>query len=190
MDLHAWITERVDAVEASVLAELEGRRITLEQSDGGPLISGVVTDARAAAHGPDLSIVQRFVEPRDERPAPVEWATAVLRRCEADRRILAIHRAVNPDYFSVACDGCGQAGELGDPVVGNVNDCPVLLAIAHAHGITSEILEGLDRPEVPKREYRGPRLLADVWGPQLLAGLHAGFVPPTLRGPNWRERTE
>jgi hypothetical protein len=85
-------------------------------------------------------------------------AAAMLRRCEADRRILARHR-LNPDaYWSDAaiCEGCGTEGEMGYAVAENLNDCPELLDLGHAHGLTPEILAGLDRPQEGERpDYPG-----------------------------------
>lgn len=191
MDLHAWITDRVDAVEASALRELEGRRMTVEPTNGSRPVGGTVTVARAGAHGPHLTLA-RYVKPRDERPAPVEWATVVLRRCEADRRVLARHHAVDASY-SVACEGCGyDGGDCPDPVTANVSDCPELLDLAHAHGMTAEILAGLDRPTPSGRETSEPSILsgatAALWAGQIADGLRASMmlVPPALRGPNWK----
>lgn len=200
MDLHAWITERVDSVEASVLRELEGRRIALQPTDGSRPVGGTVTVASAGAHGPHLTLAQ-YTEPRDGQPAPVEWARAVLRRCEADRRVLARHRQVDESY-SVACEGCGyDGGYCPEPVTANVSDCPELLDLAHAHGIASEILAGLDRPKLPERETTGSGLsgyTVDAWASQIAADLRRTHglqnalrnVPPALRGPNWREGSE
>lgn len=74
-------------------------------------------------------------------PAPI------LRRCEADRRILGRHAAASPECPE--CAGCGTAGYYDDPVTENINDCPELLDLAHAHGITDATLASLDRPEPP-----------------------------------------
>ncbi|MFF0138516.1 hypothetical protein ACFYRN_19000, partial [Streptomyces sp. NPDC005227] len=77
----------------------------------------------------------------------------VLRRCEADRRILARHR-LDPDAVwnqAAMCAGCGTYGEFDDPETDNLNDCPELLDLGYAHGLTDEILAGLDRPQLGER---------------------------------------
>ena len=71
---------------------------------------------------------------------------AGLRRCEADRRVLARHRLdLDQAAFTAACEGHGL-DSWGLPNVENLNDCPELLDLAHAHGITPEILAGLAQP--------------------------------------------
>lgn len=86
----------------------------------------------------------------DEYPP---FSEAIRRRCEADRRILARHRidsdAADSSLFATACEGCGTEGECYDPATENINDCPELLDLGHAHGLTDEILTGLDRPQPP-----------------------------------------
>lgn len=116
--------------------------------------------------------------------APVDDPAAVLRRCEADRRILARHR-IDPDeaVFPGACKGCG-VDDWGLPNIDSVNDCHELLDLAHAHGITDEILASLDRPEMPPRP--APKPLGGVLPPGVGA---TADVPPTLRGPNWKGTT-
>ncbi|MFF9309908.1 hypothetical protein ACF1BS_03265 [Streptomyces sp. NPDC014748] len=137
MDLHAWITQQVDRVEADA------------------------------------------VDPPRE-----PWLVAgVLRRCEADRRILARH-AVDPSEsdsltFATACHGCGTEGDCDDPVTENVNDCPELLDLAHAHGITDDILAGLDRPQPPEPTPAQKRRLRER--ARLTASAAAA-----LRGPHWK----
>ena len=106
-----------------------------------------------------------------------------LRRCEADRRILNRHR-LDPDAYwldAAMCHGCGVMGDCDDPVTDNLNDCPELLDLAHAHGLTPEILATLDRPKKGERpEPRSFRI-----GPPARP---TSSVPPGLRGPNWKAR--
>lgn len=67
------------------------------------------------------------------------------------------------------------------PVADNINDCPELLDLAHAHGITETELTGLHRlervgvvPVVPfTRRAVTPAMTTDQ-------------VPPALRGARWR----
>jgi hypothetical protein len=185
MDLHAWITQQVDRTEAAALAELGGRCVIVQTHDGSNDIVGVVTGATSAAGEVQLCVAQLGVQPRDETPVPVQMATDALRRCEADRRILARHR---PDSATVAfpgaCEGCGL-DDWGLPNTETVNDCPELLDLAHAHGITPEILASLDRPQPPEPEPRtgsGRLGLADILAPRT----HTRDVPAALRGPHWK----
>jgi hypothetical protein len=78
---------------------------------------------------------------------------SALRRCEADRRILNRHR-LNPNAYwaeAAMCEGCGTEDEMAYPRTENLNDCPELLDLAHAHGLTPEILATLDRPQEGER---------------------------------------
>ena len=108
-------------------------------------------------------------------------------RVEADRRILARHRLAVEDEWAwirdPACHGCGTYGDCDDPNVDNLNDCPELLDLGHAHGLTDEILAGLDRPQPPERQPRtGPRIGHWLATPPITAS----DVPAALRGPRWK----
>jgi hypothetical protein len=114
--------------------------------------------------------------------------TPLLRRCEADRRILARHN-VDPQSagsrtLATACGGCGVewVQDYCDPITENINDCPELLDLAHAHGVTPDILAGLDRPQPPE-----PKPLSERYanGGYLTPPLTTADVPAALRGPNW-----
>lgn len=192
MDLHTWITARVDAVEASALRGIEGRSIAFESDLDGRAVAGTITTATHGSDGLQFAIAQYGVEPRDATPAPVQQAAAVLRRCEADRRILARHTRVDSGY-RVAREGCGyDGGYCPDLITENINDCPELLDLGYAHGLTPEILAGLDRPAPPERETSGGGLsgfIPDLWAKQVDAFLQTTLirdVPPALRGPNWK----
>lgn len=122
---------------------------------------------------------------------PPSQAEGVRLRCESDRRILARHRSVD-DGYSTACDGCGyDGGYCPERVTENTNDCPELLDLAHAHGVTDDVLAWLDRPQPPERLRTEPSPiahgLAAVWGDQILTSLRD--VPAALRGPNWKATT-
>lgn len=139
MDLHAWITQQVAAVERSI----------------------------------------------DKDEVPSDEAAPVLRRCEADRRILARH-ALDPDVsYEPACKGCGTYGDQEMSNIDNLNDCPELIDLAHAHGITDEILAGLDRPQPPETKPSTDRRLglADILA---TAPITTSDVPAALRGPRWK----
>lgn len=140
-DLHAWITQQVDAVERSI----------------------------------------------EDDCIPSDEAAPILRRCEADRRILERHHR-DPDCLAwAACKGCGN-GDWGLPNVDSVNDCPELLDLAHAHGITDEALAGLDRPQ--------PSESKPVFGGRYANGgnlthgsiITTSDVPEALRGHRWKPR--
>jgi hypothetical protein len=165
MDLHAWITQQVDNRE----------RIALKaRTDIAALLASGDVDNRFA---------ERHIAAND--PA------TVLRRCEADRRILARHKvdptAADSPTFATACDGCRSEWVQDDcePLTANINDCPELLDLAHAHGITPEILAGLDRPQPPEsKPPTGRRLgLADILATPPIT---TSDVPEALRGPRWK----
>jgi hypothetical protein len=128
--------------------------------------------------------VERLI---DENEFPPSQTDGVLRRCEADRRILARHR-LDPSEtgissFSTACEGCRYEWVWDDPepFVDNLNDCPELLDLAHAHGITDENLAGLDRPQPPELPPRSERRLGLATPP-----ITTSDVPAALRGPRWK----
>lgn len=173
-DLHAWITERVD----------EAERI-----------------ARAA--DPVLAHVLSFVDYSDrqiiadERHVIRNNPGAALRRCEADRRILARHSVdsgcADDPMYATACDGCGNWGEYDYPNTENLNDCPELLDLAHAHGITEKQMAGLDRPQPPPRPVTLHKTFSEAFNAVIDATLSppgnpTSSVPAALRGPQWKAR--
>ncbi|MCX5522227.1 DUF6221 family protein [Streptomyces bobili] len=136
-DLHGWITQQIDGVE------LVARRAT---ADLGTVLNQIEYQ--------DDAVTADEQHIMDHDPA------AVLRRCEADRRILNRHR-LNPDAYwadAAMCEGCGTEGEMDYAVTDNLNDCPELLDLAYAHGITDDILATLDRPQEGERPEPGPGL--------------------------------
>ncbi|GHC38135.1 hypothetical protein GCM10010348_76800 [Streptomyces anthocyanicus] len=129
-----------------------------------------------------------------ENEFPPSQDDGVLRRCEADRRILARHR-LDPGQadsvtYAAACEGC-DIDDWGLPNIDNLNDCPELLDLAHAHGLTDDILAELDRPEPGEPCTRmqnapaqtGIRGLAHVLG---IKPITTSQVPAALRGPRWK----
>ncbi len=110
-----------------------------------------------------------------------------LRRCEADRRILARH-TLDPDvHYEPACKGCGTYGDMELPETDNLNECPELLDLAHAHGLTPEILASLDQPVPPPMPERPEPRVTDLGAiVRLLSAQPTSSVPATLRGPNWK----
>lgn len=128
--------------------------------------------------------VERLIE---ENEWPTSQTDGVLLRCEADRRILARHRVATEWTWAhdAPCHGCGTEGDCDDPVTENLNDCPELLDLAHAHGLTDEILAGLDRPHSPAPKPRTDRHLglADILA---TLPITTSDVPEALRGPRWK----
>lgn len=128
-----------------------------------------------------VDAVERSIE---DDCIPSDEAAPILRRCEADRRILARHHH-NPDCLAwAACKGCGN-DDWGLPNVDDLNDCPELLDLARAHGLTEEILAGLDRPQPSDQEpVFGTRLgLSDILATRPIT---TSDVPEALRGPRWK----
>ena len=129
---------------------------------------------------------------RDERlideKGPPAQVKRLLLRCEADRRILARHRIdpgrVEDRMYATACEGCGDWGEFGYPNSENLNDCPELLDLGHAHGLTDEILAGLDRPTPPEPSPAQKRRLREQ--ARLTVPITTSDVPEALRGPHWK----
>lgn len=126
--------------------------------------------------------VERLIE---ENEFPPSQTDGVRLRCEADRRILARHR-IDPAFpaFAGACEGCGL-DDWGLPNIESVNDCPELLDLAHAHGITDDILASLDRPTAPEPQPRNARRLGlgDILATPPTT---TSDVPAALRGPRWK----
>lgn len=174
-DLHEWITQQVDKAEAEARASLLGASVTIRPDNGSRAITGTVTQIEQTADGPQLTIEQHTAthSPPPTNWTPLDQAAAILRRCEADRRILARHQPwPASDCY---CDGCGPDLDT------HISDCPELLDLAHAHGATDETLATLDRPQPPPPRRQSPRLgLAD------LRTTPMADVPPALRGPRWK----
>lgn len=101
----------------------------------------------------------------------------VLRRCAADRKILAEHRPHGGKWESYACVGCGMdGGDCGDWMVEHVNDCPTLLALAEGYGLTGEQRAGLDRPEPERPTPTGPSLIPDGLAQAMYGNLYAAIL--------------
>ena len=155
-DLHGWITQQITAAE--------------QRADRWH-------DTECASH--DTSLIDATVL-QGATLCDCGGPATVLRRCTADRRVLARHRLATEWTWVVGddapCHGCGTQGDCDDPVTDQLNDCPELLDLAHAHGITEEILTSLDRPQMP------PRPEPKLRGPDP----DTSRVPTALRGPNWK----
>lgn len=155
MDLHTLIAAKVEEAERQALAASPGPWSLGDDGDEVLAADGIPAFEAFALSGRQ----QLATAAHAARHDPV----AVLRRCEADRRVLARH-SVDPDrsdspWYATACEGCGTSGHLCDPVTENINDCPELLDLAHAMGITKEELAALDRPTGPPLVPVQPRLV-------------------------------
>ncbi|MFD7016082.1 DUF6221 family protein [Streptomyces sp. NPDC059928] len=169
-DLHAWLTAQVDHVETIARGHGQWSLDWYYDDHAGEIRDRLNRGTVAFVPAPGDALHIELHNPAD-----------VLRRCAADRRILERHRA-DPDetdpldaHACQACSYTNRAHSIGIKSTVDLADCPELLDLAHAHGITDDILASLDRPQRPEIkpwEYR-PRT-------------HAADVPPGLRGPNWK----
>lgn len=180
-DLHGWITQQIDRVEATARGA--------EKEDGRDWTSHWDEQADAFQIRDGLGIlVADQLQPCAAGLVTEHDPAAVLRRCEAGRRILNRHRLDPAVHWTPACAGCGDYGDQEMPYTENLNECPELLDLAYAHGLTSEVLASLDQPETPPRPER-----PDIPPPvhlnaliRLLSAQPTSSVPPALRGPNWK----
>lgn len=197
-DLHGWISQRIDETErlARRAAALCGCHLPAPSwsfrdgdgpTDGRILIVGEPhpTLKRKIGRRWNGSYEGLFMAEHIVRHDPA----ATLRRCEADRKILARHDLDPNAYWSEAamCVGCGATSDCDWPVTDNLNECPELLDLGHAHGLTPETLATLDQPvppPAPRRPEPGPGIRI---GRLCVADLmQMSEVPPGLRGPNWK----
>lgn len=171
-DLHGWISQQIDRVEATAHAAEKdhGRDWTTRWEHSGDHFE--ITDDSGL-------LVADQVQAGSAGHIALHDPAAVLRRCAADRRILARHR-LNPDAYwaeAAMCDGCGTEGEMAYPVTENLNGCPELLDLAHAHGLTVEILATLDRPQEGERpEPSSPSLIPNAIAEAMYGNLMATFL--------------
>lgn len=171
-DLHGWITQQIERREADIHSAEKDHGRTWAAAWHAPTDSFQLLDD----HG---IIVASDLLPGAVGLLAIHDPAGARRRCEADRRILARHRLA-PDaawYEAARCEGCGTYGEFDDPETENLNDCPELLDLAYAHGLTPEILAGLDRPQKGKRPERaGPSLVFDAMAEALYEQMFATFL--------------
>ncbi|MGQ4350479.1 DUF6221 family protein [Streptomyces sp. SAS_275] len=150
-DLHGWITHQIDTAERSL------RAVDKEHDPDWSTQWNANSDT-FDIHDDHAALVAANALPAAAGHIAAHDPAAMLRRCEADRRILARHR-LDPDavwYQAAMCAGCGTYGEYDYPETENLGDCPELLDLGHAHGLTDEILAGLDRPQNGERPEPGP----------------------------------
>lgn len=146
-DLHGWITQRIDHLEALCH--------TADKEHGRDWA------ATWTAHTDDFelldtngTLVARSLQPGAAGLLAIHDPAAVLRRCTADRKILEHHAPTGGTWDPYACEGCGSDSEYG-ALVDHTNDCPTLQALAEGYGLTEEQRAELDRPE-PARPEPGP----------------------------------
>lgn len=168
-DLHGWITQQIDkATQAATGAKGDTPGVWDDKSEPATWI--VLYDSSGK-----LTLGQH-------RHIALHDPAAVLRRCAADRKILARHR-LDPEaiwYEAAMCGGCGDYGDQELPYTENLNDCPELLDLGYGYGLTPEILAALDRPQNGERPEPGPGFRI---GPPTRP---TSSVPAALRGPNWK----
>ncbi|MDX3520704.1 DUF6221 family protein [Streptomyces scabiei] len=183
MDLHAWITQQVDEVEARAKAATQGPwEGVVDHHQRGVVDASVWSDTLGHYITEKISSGERHEA--DAHHIGANSPDVVLRRCETDRRILARH-TLDPDVtYEPACKGCGTYGDYGLSNVDNLNDCPELLDLAHAHGLTDETLGGLDRPQPPEPTPAQKRRLRER--ARLTVPITTSDVPEALRGPRWK----
>jgi hypothetical protein len=187
-DLHGWITQQIERIEAVAQAATEGPWYADHPE---PRHWGDDPESALIVRGKVLCILDnQYGGPLNADHIVLHDPTTVLRRCEADRRILARHR-LDPDaiwHEAAMCEGCGTEDEMAYPRTENLNDCPELLDLAHAHGITEEILAALDRPQEGERpEPSGPSLipdaLAEAFGKSMLAAMTTQIIAANTPSP-------
>lgn len=146
-DLHGWITQQID--EAQRIAEAARGQGEGRWRHDASHPNGYVYDEL------DQPVVYDESAPFPEEAAHIAFhdPATVLRRCAADRKILAVHAPQGGDWEPHACLGCGSDSEFG-VLVDHTNDCETLQALAEGYGLTEEQRARLDRPEPEPRQRR------------------------------------
>lgn len=181
-DLHSWINQKIEA------AEERARQASAWGADW--YHDDCVNEVRDYGNGNTIAVV--FLDQYADQIISQDPA-AVLRRCNADRKILDIHRyAGGTSWDQYACHGCGydDTGYLVD----HSNDCETLQALAEGYGITDDQLARLDRPEWqrPVNLFKSRADEMDAYSRYLDRLMRptnpTSAVPAALRGPNWKAR--
>jgi len=152
-DLHGWIVQQIDEREAAARAATPGPWHVTEynwQTDFDAGVGTVPGEVDVVGHGHEGGGVERI---EDARHIALHDPAAVLRRCAADRKILAVHAPRDRRWYDdYVCEGCGYDGAdyCSEPNTPHVNDCPTLLALAEGYGLTEEQRAALDRPEAER----------------------------------------
>jgi hypothetical protein len=176
VDLHGWITQQVD--ETQRIAEAARGQDEGRWRHETGYQSGLVTDERGEV------VVYDEGAPLEEEAAHIALhdPASVLRRCAADRKILAIHAPQGGDWEPYACEGCGSDSEFG-VLVDHTNDCETLQALAEGYGLTEEQRAQLDRPEPEPRQRRMGGLLGAGLGEAMYGQLWARVIGTRPAGP-------
>jgi hypothetical protein len=139
-DLHGWIGQQIDKAEAVARATTPGPWITHDHDDQVGML-----EVRTV-HEADIMIgYVADVATADARHIVRHGPASVLRRCAADRKILAEHAAQQdgsgfPD--SRQCRTCSTSGGDGYQYL-VLYPCPTVLALAEGYG---EVPPGLRGP--------------------------------------------
>lgn len=138
-DLHGWITQQIDDREEAARAAADG--------DSGEWFVGekwnvLRIESLPAGCTPNILVVYGNMAVQSDHIALNDPAS-VLRRCAADRKILAAHpyttRVINPvDGSTSAGFGCETCHDL-DGVPEGRGNCATILAVAEAYELTPEI---------------------------------------------------
>ncbi|MCX4778139.1 DUF6221 family protein [Streptomyces sp. NBC_01264] len=178
-DLHGWISDKVDEAEARARAASAWGTVWYHDD--------FVHEIRDEGNGNTIAAVY---QPDYAAYIVGQAPDAVLRRCAADRKILARHN-VDPDKAgwseATMCKGCGVYGDCDWPETDNLNDCPELLDLAAGYGITEEELTQLERPAPPARFPSTSDVIAESIRNLYAAVAEAGLAvttppPPTPLG--------
>lgn len=184
MDLHAWITQQVDRVEAA--ARAAGGKAWHWEHDYGDMCNDPTCPYGELATDDTVLMQVHGYDVTEPWQGAAHIAThdpaAVLRRCGADRRILARHEPQpNGTGFDDGwqCQTCSVDGGDGYQYLVPY-PCPTVEDLAHAHGITEEILAELDHPRPPGLPADAAYELRITSHPTL--PLTTSDVPEALRG--------
>jgi hypothetical protein len=185
MDLQAWITQQVDRVEALAKAATPGPwEGVVDRHQRGVVDASVWSEPLGYYVTEKISSGERHEA--DARHIGEHNPAAVLRRCEADRRILARH-APQPNGTGFEdgwqCQTCSVDGGDGYQYLVPY-PCPTIEDLAHAHGITPNVLAGLDHPRTPEAARSIDERYAN--GGILTPPITTSDVPAALRGPRWK----
>ncbi|MFE7072684.1 DUF6221 family protein [Streptomyces sp. NPDC057620] len=137
-DLHGWITQQIDHAAAIATEATPGPWHVTEytwQTDFDAGIGSTPGSVDIVGHGYEGGGAERR---EDARHIALHDPAAVLRRCEADRKILAAHpyteRVISPsDGSPTAGFGCETCHGWGGVPEGR-GACPTILALAEGYG--------------------------------------------------------
>jgi hypothetical protein len=166
--LHGWIAQQID--ETQRIAEAARGQGNGQWRHDSSYENGYVYDER------DQPVVYDESTPLPEEAEHIALhdPASVLRRCAADRKILAEHAPAVDSWDPYACTGCGSDDYGWN--VDHTNDCPTLLALAEGYGLTEEQRARLDRPEKERPAPSGPSLLPDGLAEAMFGNLYAAFL--------------